>query len=51
MSPYEGRCECVDCQDSAIVCNNDCELCQGCIEAAEERKDIQFEADFAWGRK
>lgn len=46
-------CDCSDCVDSEGPCHQDCDsegLCQGCMELAQERDEIQFEIDSAKGR-
>lgn len=48
------HCNCEDCEDADNPCSFDCDAdhrCNGCEELAEEREEIEFEIDFATGRK
>jgi hypothetical protein len=50
----EEFCDCEDCTDSGEPCRCDCEIgeeCKGCMDALEERKEIEHEIDCALGRK
>jgi len=47
----DSECDCQDCVDSENPCHGDCsdDLCQGCQEAEEDRKDQEFEAKKSQG--
>jgi hypothetical protein len=53
MSTYTFEpCDCIDCQDNETPCYLDCDfdsLCQGCHEALEAKKDLQFDIKCAQG--
>lgn len=44
-------CDCEDCLELLTVCNNDCEICAGCIEAKRDREEAEYEIDCAMGRR
>ncbi len=46
------RCNCDECQaDPTFACLMDCGECEGCQDAHEERRDIQYEIDCAMGKR